>query len=106
MDDTLTNLDGLSGITSVGYDLYISDNDALTNLDGLSGITGSLAGDLVIGTNAVLTNLDGLGTLTSVGGELKINNNAALTNLDGLSGITSMDGGLEISWNPTSRWIG
>src|SRR5690606_12196009 len=36
---TITNLDGLSNLTSVGGNLYISSNSSLTNLDGLSNLT-------------------------------------------------------------------
>ena len=90
-DATLTNLDGLSALTSVGGRLSISWNRALTNLDGLSALT-SVGGDLSIDLNYALTNLDGLGALTSVGGTLHVSDNDALTNLDGLSGITSVGG--------------
>ena len=34
----ITNLTGLSGITSVGGQLYISNNPMLTNVDGLSNL--------------------------------------------------------------------
>jgi hypothetical protein len=97
----ITNLDGLSSLTSIDGDLKIYENDALTNLDGLSSLT-SVGGDLRIGCNGyycdndTLTNLDGLSSLTSVGGDLKIYDNDALTNLDGLSSLTSVGGDLGI----------
>ena len=94
----LTNLDGLSGITSVGGVLNIYSNVVLTNLDGLAGIT-SVGGNLYIWGNDALTNLDGLSGITSVGGFLYISDNAALTNLDGLSGLTSVGGSLDIRSN-------
>ncbi len=50
INDALTSLDGLSGLTTVGGYLDIRSNDALTSLDGLSGIT-SVGGDLYIQTN-------------------------------------------------------
>ena len=50
-----------------GY-LSIESNAALTNLDGLSNLT-SVGGYLYIEYNRALTNLDGLSNLTSVGGE-------------------------------------
>ena len=84
----LTNLDGLSALTSVGG-LDIESNDALTNLNGLSALT-SVDGYLSIQNNAALIDLDGLSALTSVGGQLAINSNDALTNLNGLSALTSV----------------
>ena len=36
---TITNLDGLANITSVGGNLYFVENVALTNLDGLANLT-------------------------------------------------------------------
>jgi subtilisin-like proprotein convertase family protein len=104
----ITNLDALSGITSVGGDLTIGFDDggalpggsttALTNLDGLSGIT-SVGRNLEISINTALTNLDGLSGITSVVGSLTISGNPALTNLDGLSGITGVVGDLKIGGN-------
>ena len=96
---SLTNLDGLSNLTSVGGDLYIGYNAALPNLAGLSNIT-SVGGGLNICFNTVLTNLAGLSNITSVGGGLNIGFNPVLTNLAGLSSITSVGGGLSIGFNP------
>ena len=95
---SITNLDGLANITSVGRDLRISENLALTNLDGLTNIT-SVGGNLLIQQNIALTNVDGLANITSVGGFLSIYNNDALTNLDGLANLTSVGGDLGISFN-------
>jgi subtilisin-like proprotein convertase family protein len=93
----LTNLDGLSGITGVVGELFISGNNALTNLGGLSGITG-VVGRLWITNNTALTNLNGLSGITGVGSLIIFDN--ALTNLDGLSGITSgLANGVSISGN-------
>lgn len=54
----ITNLDGLSGTTSVG-DLGVSGNAALTNLDGLEGIA-SVGEFLFVVENAVLNEFCGL----------------------------------------------
>ena len=97
-NDALTSLDGLSSLTSVGGDLRISQNFLLTSLDGLSSLT-SVGGGLHIIENTDLTNLNGLSNLTSLGGILIIYLNDALTNLDGLSSLTSMDGDLHIWGN-------
>ncbi len=50
---------------------------ALTNLDGLSALT-SVVDNLWIDNNAVLTNLDGLGGITSIGGIYSISDNDIL----------------------------
>ena len=73
----ITNLNGLSELTSVGGYLSIGDNDALTNVDGLAALT-SVGGPLEIYNNDALTNVDGLAALTSAWGYLLITNNDAL----------------------------
>lgn len=87
-NDDLTNIDGLSGLVSV-QDIFISDNQNLTNLDGLSGIT-SVPGNITIQANFNLSNMDGLSSLTSIGGSFIFGDNLAMSNIDGLSGITSV----------------
>lgn len=96
--DALTNVDGLSGVTSVGGYLDIEGCDVLTNVDGLSGIT-SVGGTLEIADMPKLVNVDGLSGITSVGSDLGIALCDALTDLDGLSGITSVGGNLYVWGN-------
>lgn len=97
----ITNLHGLSAITSIGT-LYISGNNALTNLDGLSNLTtvgntcSCFMPGLVIENNAALTNLQGLASLSLVEGNLKLSNNSQLVNLTGLEAITSIGAMLDI----------
>ena len=90
-NDALTNLDGLSNITSVGGYLRIEGNDVLTNLDGLSNIT-SVDGRLYIEGNDVLTNLDGLSNITSVGDDFYIKGNDSLDRFCGLYLLLSSEG--------------
>ena len=99
----VTNLDGITSLTSVGGDLTIEYNAYLTTLEGLNSLT-SVGGDLHIRENAALTTLNVFPSLTSVGGELYIGNNDALTTLDGLNSLTSVgdrypDGSLYIIYN-------
>jgi len=94
--DNITNLTGLSMVTSIGGDLRINDNDALTNLTGLDNLT-SIGGELKIQANDTLTSLTGLDNLTSIGGVLAILWNDTLTTLTALENLTSI-GGLAI-WN-------
>jgi hypothetical protein len=87
-NSALTNLAGLEGLTTIGVDLWINSNDALTNLTGLSGLT-TLVGDFDIVGNDALTNLTGLEGLTSIW-NISIASNGALTSLTGLEGLTSI----------------
>jgi len=103
----ITNLDGLSGIRSVGGSLTIEDNPSLTTLDGLSSLASTGSGyyypgiGLYIVNNPSLTSLAGLSGLTTTGGTLRIERNTILPNLDGLSGITNVSGHLWIQENDT-----
>src|SRR5690606_5858670 len=83
---SLTSLNGLSNLTSVGGNLDIYDNLSLTNLDGLNNLT-SVGGFLLIDYNSNLTNLDGLSNLTSVGADLLIVFNSSLTDISGLQNV-------------------
>lgn len=56
---SITNLDSLSQITSVGGGLHVYDNAALTSLSGLDNLT-SVGGYVYVGNNAALTSLSGL----------------------------------------------
>lgn len=60
----ISNLNGLSVLTSVGGDLRISENPILISLSALEGLT-SIGGDLYIWKTDALTNLTGLDNLTS-----------------------------------------
>lgn len=87
---SLTDLDGLSALTSVNRTLLIHGNDALENIDGLSALT-TARGSVTILDNESLENLNGLSSLTSILDNLIIRNNAALTNVDGLAALRSID---------------
>ena len=85
----ITNLSGLSGLTSIGNNLIIEYNDALANFTGLENLT-SVGGDLYIYGNADLVNFTGLENLSSIGQGLFIGGNSALVNLTGLENLTSV----------------
>ena len=96
----ITNLDGLSSLTSVVHDVLIF-TDALTNVDGLSSLT-SVGRRLTLFSNNALTNVDGLSSLTSVGGDVSLTTNSALTRCCGLFPLlngTGVGGTVEISGN-------
>ena len=73
----ITNLNGLSVITSIGGYLYVLNIEALISLSGLDNLT-SIGGDLQIEGNDALTSLMELDNLASIGGHLKIWDNDAL----------------------------
>jgi hypothetical protein len=95
----ITNLAGLSQLTSLTNNLRIHGNTVLTNLSGLDNINSAIGG-LDIYDNPALASLTALGGITSTGGSLRLENNPLLTSLTGLGGITSIGGGLNISLNP------
>lgn len=83
----ITDLSGLSVLTSIGGDFIIEANDSLTNLTGLEGLA-SIGGSFKILHNNSLTDLIALENLSSIGGDLWISYNSALTSLSGLDHIT------------------
>ncbi len=96
---TLPNLNGLNNLTTVGEYLRIYENPALNSLGALSNLT-SVGGQVDISYNDVLPNLEGLGNLGAIGGaHLYISNNPLLANLNGLEGLTSLAGRLDIKDN-------
>ncbi len=79
------------GCTEIEGNVTIN-GDNITNLNGLSVLT-SIGGDFLIGgcaylqCNPLLTSLTGLDNLTSIGSYLGIKNNYALTSICGLQGF-------------------
>ncbi|WP_250432362.1 hypothetical protein [Hanstruepera flava] len=94
----LLNIDGLSGLRTVGGEfLFIADNESLTNIDGLSNLE-NVDRDIVISSNIELANLNGLSSLEHVGEDIYINFNDGLINFCGLENLF-MDGSLVGSFN-------
>jgi hypothetical protein len=94
----ITNLSGLSVLTSIGDYFQVIDNDALASLTALKNIA-FIGGYLSIYRNPALTSLTGLDNLTSIGGDLAIGYNNALTSLMGLENLASIGGYLWIDSN-------
>jgi hypothetical protein len=101
----ITNLNGLSVLTSIGGYLEIRSNSALTSLTGLESLT-SIGGYLQIGGfyagNHALTSLTGLENLTSIGGNLTISYNSSLSNCDAdwlCNYLAAPTGGVNVSNN-------
>lgn len=97
----ITNLNGLSQLTSLGGNIKIVNNNSLINLTGLDNIQ-SITGELRIGEwnngNNSINSLTGLENLTTVGGNVAIYNNPQLQNMTGLNSLTSIGGNLW-AWN-------
>lgn len=93
---SISNLNGLSNITSIGLYLTIQ-NTSLQDLDGLSNLT-TIGHTLEINNNSQLQNLNGLNSLTSIK-SLWIQSNSQLQNLNGLINLTSIEGQIVISSN-------
>jgi hypothetical protein len=83
-----TSLSGLANMSGPVQNLNLQLNNALTDLDGLQGIT--KVTQLTIGSNANLTSLDGLNGLSNTATEdcaLFVSGNALLTNMSALNMI-------------------
>ena len=93
----ISNLDGLTDLTSVGDFLGIGST-GLTNLDGLSSLT-TVGGAVSVTGNFQLENLNGLSGVTHVGANLVLMENWILADLDGLSGLSSVGGDISILSN-------
>jgi hypothetical protein len=94
----ITNLLGLSVLTSIGGNLMIECNEMMTSLHGLHNIS-SIGGNLYCQGNLVLTSLDGFDNLGIVGGDVVIANNIAMSSLPGLSHLAHIGGMLFIDYN-------
>lgn len=124
----ITNLRGLSGITTFGDYLEIHDNEILSNLEGLESVT-LIKGGLNIFGNPGLLDLSGLENLTEisaslrvafnhevkdikalqalqvVGEDLTISDNRRMVNLKGLEALHSLGGYLIIILNDGLRGL-
>jgi enterochelin esterase-like enzyme len=106
-NDSLTNLEALANLDSIGgnlcigvvvfiyYEEYFIGNPVLTSLTGLEGLT-EIEGSITIIGNNILTSLTGLEGLTEIEGSIDIQANYSLTSLAGLENLTSIGENLEI----------
>ncbi len=94
---TATDFDGLESLTTIRGWLFVYGNSELTNLDGLSGLTS--ADFINVRDNGKLEDLDGLSNVTSELSYLLIMDNTLISDLDGLGGLTSVDGNVDVFGN-------
>ena len=90
-NNSITNLNGLSVLTSIGGYLIISGNNTLNSFSGLENLI-SIGGGLEINYNNMLTDISALSNVSSIGGDFQINSNNSLTSLQGLNNVISIYG--------------
>jgi len=96
--DDITNLNGLTALTSIEGDLYIGYCTALPNLTGLDNVT-SVGETIRIYMNTALVSLSGLDNIEFTGQNLRITNNDTLSDISALSKIESVGENLRIYMN-------
>lgn len=99
----ISNLNGLSVLTSIGRDLIIMDNGNLSSLNGLQNVH-TVGRDLIISNNSLVT-LSGLNGLNQIGsnvqaGNVLVENNSRLINFSGLENLITIPGKLDVLSNP------
>jgi len=96
---SISNLDGLSQLTAINGNLFISDSPLLVSVLGLGSLT-LVGNDLTVQANITLKNLDGLNSLESIGGNFFIFRNDVLADLGGLESLAFVSDRFWISINP------
>jgi len=84
--DSLTQINGLRNLRSVGRFISIRNNNYLSNIDGLSGLT-VIPEDVRIQSNFSLKNIEGLSNLRKIGGHLRLVGLRVLQDLNGLRNL-------------------
>ena len=101
--DTIKNLDGLSGLKSIGNKLRIESNQ-ITNLNGLSSLE-RINYTVDIGSDS-LTDLSGLSALSYVGGShFVISGLDDITELNGFESLTQISAFISISSCPKLKTV-
>lgn len=83
---TITNLNGLSTVDSVGGNIHIKNNSTLSDISGLQNLT-TVSGSLFLNNNDALVDFMALSSLDSINGNLEITDNDNLSSLTGLQHI-------------------
>lgn len=100
----ITNLDGLSGLTSMDGEIFIWECDSLRALNGLEHLTH--LGSLQIYNAGSLKNLEALNKVTYIGGNLRLISLDSLEDLSGLRYLRSIDRDLIINDLPIETLSG
>ncbi len=104
--ENITNVDGLSVLTSIGghLELWNYENDTSLNLSGFINLT-SIGGDLNFYSTPLLS-LSGFDNLNSIGRDLNIYECYDLTSLSGLKSLTSIGRDVSIHYSLLSNLSG
>lgn len=94
----IDNLEGLSVLTSIGADLWITNISLPNGLNGLNNLV-SIGGDLTIEWTANLFTLQGLESLNFIGDSISLNWNYHLYSLSGLENLAFIGSDLTIAGN-------
>lgn len=94
----LTGLSGLENIQSIFGELIISNNDNLVDFQGLDNVL-FIQEECIIDSNNAITDFTGMEKLAFVGGHLTISNNDNLMNFEGLNNLVDINENLEINGN-------
>lgn len=81
----ITNLNGLTGLSSVGNKIVIKDNPNLTSINGLSNV--QFAPKVIISNNDKLVTLDGIPFNATSQTTIEISDNAILEDISALEGL-------------------
>ena len=93
-DESVTDIEALSGIKEVEGSLVLERNEALTSIEPLQ--LQWLGGNLIINRNEVLQNLRGLEGLTEIPGDLEYVFNYENFTSDGLENVKVLHGDLDV----------
>jgi len=97
--DFIEDLDGLNSLRRVDSSINIRHNANLLTMNGLDSL--KLVGNsFEIGANPLLTDLTALGHLTSIGKSLLVEGNTVLPNLNGLNGLQFVGQDIGVGANP------
>ncbi|MDY0104593.1 MAG: T9SS type A sorting domain-containing protein [Lentimicrobium sp.] len=94
--NTITNLNGLSVLTSIGGSFSI-ECYSISNLDGLQSLT-TIMGDFLFLGGGNLYNLVGLDNLQTIGGSFFFAGSENLNNLVGLDNLQTIGGSVNFGW--------
>ena len=97
--NNITNLNGLSNLTSITKSLFVKDCPSLNNLTGLTNLS-NIGNELTFDNCDALTSFNGLQNLPFIGGSLTITGNALLSNMSAFSNLDHINGTLLVSFNP------
>ena len=101
----LNDLSGLHNLTSIGYNLEILLATGLSDLSGFNSL-GYIGGSLILEHNFGLMDLTGLNNLSYIGEDIWIGYCDSLTSLAGLESLTHISGNLNLGDNDYTGYCG